>query len=199
MKIINKRKTEYEIENIFLERYSPRAMSGEVVSKDELMTLFEAARWAPSANNIQPWRFLYAIRDTTDFELFFSFLKEGNQIWCKNAGALIIGLSKKNMNNGELNQTHSFDTGSAWENLALQGTKMGLIVHGMAGYKIESIKESLKITDEYQVELMITVGKPGKIEDLPINLQEREEPSQRMNLDTIIFEGKDGANKLLLK
>lgn len=196
MKTINNRKTEYDIENIFLERYSPRAMSGEIVSKNELMTLFEAARWAPSASNIQPWRFLYAIRDTKDFELFFSFLKEGNQIWCKNAGALIIGLSKKNMEDGKLNPTHSFDTGSAWENLALQGSKMGLVVHGMAGYNKESIKESLKIKDEYQIELMIAVGKPGKIENLPEQLQEREKPSQRTDLNKIVFEGKNGANKL---
>ncbi len=72
MKKINNRTTEYEIEDIFLKRYSPRALSEEILSEDQLMTLFDAARWAPSSNNIQPWRFLYAVRETPDFDLFFS-------------------------------------------------------------------------------------------------------------------------------
>jgi nitroreductase len=196
MKTINNRNTEYNINNIFLNRYSPRAMSGEVISKSEIMTLLEAAHWAPSAANIQPWRFLYAIRDTADFKLFFSFLKEGNQVWCKNGSALIIALSKKNMEDGKPNLTHSFDTGSAWENLTLQGTDMGLIIHGMAGYNAELLKTELGISNEYDVELMIVIGKPGKIEDLPEKLQEREKPSQRKNLEEIVFEGKEGVKKL---
>ena len=73
MKTINKRNTEYDVNDIFLNRYSPRAMSGELITTEELMTLFEAARWAPSSRNEQPWRFLYAMKGTPDFELFFSF------------------------------------------------------------------------------------------------------------------------------
>ena len=196
MKTINSRTTEYDINDIFLIRYSPRAMSGEPISKSELMTLFEAARWAPSASNIQPWRFLYAIKDTPDFELFFSFLNEGNRIWCKNGGALVIGLSKKNTDDGKINETHSFDTGAAWENLALEGTMLGLIIHGMAGYNLETLKTELNIPDGYNVELMIIIGKKGKIEDLPERLQEREKPSQRKNLAEIVFEGKEGVKQL---
>lgn len=196
MKIVNNRKTDYNIDDIFLNRYSPRAMSGEVISKEELMTLFEAARWAPSSMNEQPWRFLYAMKGTKDFELFFSFLVEGNQIWCKNASVLVIGLSNKNSDNGKFNSKHSLDTGSAWENFALQGTFSGLVVHGMGGYDEESIKNELNISDNYQVELMIAVGKPGQIKDLPEKLQERETPSQRKELDQVVFEGKDGASNL---
>ena len=196
MKTINNRSTEYNIDDIFLNRYSPRAMSGEPISKSELMTLLEASRWAPSASNIQPWRFLYAIKGTADFDLFLSFLMEGNQVWCKNAGALIIGLSKKNADDGKPNVTHSFDTGSAWENLALQGATMKLVIHGMAGYNMEPLRKELNIKDEYNIELMIAIGKPGKIEDLPEYLREREVPSQRKNLEEIIFEGKEGASKL---
>jgi nitroreductase len=196
MKTINNRTTEYDIDDVFLNRYSPRAMSGEPVSKSELMTLFEAARWAPSASNIQPWRFLYAIKHTSDFDLFFSFLREGNQIWCKNGGALVIGLSKKNMDDGKINETHSLDTGAAWENLALEGAMLGLVIHGMAGYDLEKLKTELNIPDGYNVELMIIIGKKGKIEDLPERLREREKPSQRKSLAEIIFEGKEGAKQL---
>ena len=196
MKTINNRNTEHDINDIFLNRYSPRAMSGEAVSKEELMTLFDAARWAPSAGNIQPWRFLYAIRETADFELFFSFLKEGNQIWCKNAGALVIGLSKKNMDDGKPNPTHSFDVGSAWENFALQGSTMGLVVHGMAGYNADPLRTALAIPEGYDIEIMIAIGRPGKVEDLPEKLQEREKPSLRKSLEEIVFEGKEGASQL---
>src|SRR4051812_15504900 len=118
MKNVNKRTSNYQIDDIFLKRYSPRAMSGEKLSEDELMTLFEAARWAPSSYNIQPWRFVYAMRETPEFETLFSFLGDFNKSWCINAGALIVTISAKTSVSpkGETkdNVTHSFDTGSAW-------------------------------------------------------------------------------------
>ena len=193
MKTLNERTTEYNINDLFLNRYSPRAMSGESVSQEELMTIFEAARWAPSSRNEQPWRFLYATQGTPDFNLFLSFLVESNQVWAHKAGALVIGLSKKTIADGTPNTKHSLDTGSAWENLALQGASMKLVVHGMGGYTEDMIRTTLQIPDEYQVELMIAIGKPGNIEDLPEKLREREKPSQRKQLDEIVFEGKDGA------
>jgi len=195
MKNINNRSTEYDIDDIFLERHSPRAMSGQAVSRNEIMTLLDAAHWAPSASNVQPWRFLYAIKGTEDFNLFLSFLTERNQLWCKNAGALIIELSKKT-NNEKMVPTHSFDAGSAWENLALQGSKMNLVIHGMAGYNLEPLVKELNISDEYKVEVMIAMGKPGKREDLPEELQEREKPSLRKDLKEIVFEGKEGSKQL---
>ena len=190
MKTINHRTTKYPIEDMFLKRYSPRAMSGESISKDELMTLLEAARWAPSASNIQPWRFIYAMRDTSEFKTFLSFLAEGNRIWCEKASALVITISKKTNKDGNPSITHSFDTGSAWENLALQATSMNLITHSMAGFDYDKTKKELSIPDDYSVEMMIAVGKPGKIEDLPEPLREREKPSDRKPLEEIVFEGK---------
>jgi nitroreductase len=190
MKTINERTTKYSIDDIFLKRYSPRAMSGESVSKEELMTLFEAARWAPSASNIQPWRFIYAVRDTPEFEKFLSLLTEGNRIWCAKAGVLVVTISKKNNDKGALSITHSFDTGSAWENLALEATSTGLVCHGMAGFDYGLAKEKLGIPDDYAVEMMIAIGKPGKVSDLPEPLQGRETPSDRKPLEEIVFEGK---------
>jgi nitroreductase len=196
MKTINTRSSDYDIEDIFLKRYSPRAMSGVAITKEELMTLFEAARWAPSASNNQSWRFLYAIRETPDFELFLSYLNESNQIWCKNSGALVIILSKKTFDDGKPNPTHSFETGSAWENFALQGAVMNLVVHGMAGYNKEMLRESLGVPEDYEIELMVTVGYPGDKETLPEKLQSREAPSTRKELDQIVFEGKVGTSQL---
>ncbi|MGH7790937.1 MAG: nitroreductase family protein, partial [Thermodesulfobacteriota bacterium] len=116
------RKPEFDVDEIFLNRWSPRAMSGEEISEAELMSLFEAAKWAPSSFNNQPWRFLYSRRDSENWGLFFNLLAEFNQAWAKNASALIVIISRKTFDhNGKPSRTHSFDTGAAWQNLALQG------------------------------------------------------------------------------
>jgi nitroreductase len=189
--IINEyRKPEYDVNQIFLDRWSSRAMSGEEISKDELMSLFEAAKWAPSSYNNQPWRFLYAMRNTANWELFFNLMVEGNQAWTKNAAALIVVISKKTFDNGKPSRTHSFDTGAAWQNLALQGSLKGLVVHGMQGFDYGKAKVVLNIPEDYKVEAMIAVGKPGRKETLPEKLQEREFPSNRKKLSEITLEGK---------
>lgn len=197
MKTINNRTTEYNIDDIFLKRYSSRAMNGQPIAKEILMTLFESAHWAPSSLNSQPWRFLYAIHGTPDFDLFLSFIKPHNVDWCKNAGALIIVFSKKTLDNGNPNLKHSLDTGSAWENLALQATFLEIVAHAMGGFNDEPLRKELNIIDEYKTEIMIAVGYPGVIEDLPEPLREREKPSGRKNLEEIVFEGKKGAINLV--
>ncbi len=185
------RKADHPIDTLFLDRWSPRAMSGEAVSEAELMTLFEAARWAPSSYNNQPWRFLYARRDTGNWELFFDLLVEFNQGWASSAAALIVFVSRKTFeHNGEPSVTHSFDTGAAWENLALQGWLKGLVVHGMQGFDYERARTDLSIPEEFQVEAMAAVGRPAKVEDLPAELREREAPSDRRKLAQTICEGK---------
>jgi len=189
MKTINNRTTQYPINDVFLNRYSSRAMSGEKITKEELMTLFEAARWAPSSMNAQPWRFIYALRETPSFEKLFSFILRKNQIWSKNASALVVVVSKNNLDNGSFSSPHSFDTGAACENLTLEATNMGLVSHLMGGIDKDIIKNILQISDEYTIEVMIAIGKPGKIEDLPEDLKEREKPSQRKNLEEMVFEG----------
>ncbi|HOJ59145.1 MAG TPA: nitroreductase family protein [bacterium] len=185
------RKAEYPVDDLFINRWSPRAMSGEAISRDELMSLFEAARWAPSSFNNQPWRFLYASRDTPEWNLFFDLLVEFNQSWTKNAAVLVVIVSKKNFDhNGQPSLTHSFDAGAAWASLALQGFKNGLVVHGMQGFDYDKAKTVLNIPDDYQVEAMAAIGKPGRKEDLPDALRERETPSSRKPLAEIVREGK---------
>lgn len=184
------RKTEHGVDELFVNRWSPRAMSGEAIETETLVTLFEAARWAPSSNNNQPWRFLYARRETELWPLFFDLLAEGNRIWAIRAAVLVVVISKTTFDfNGKPARTHSFDAGAAWENLALQGSLMGLVVHGMQGFDYGRAKETLRVPDEYQVEAMIAIGKPGRKEDLPEHLQQREFPSGRKDLSEIIAEG----------
>ncbi len=185
------RKADYPIDTLFLDRWSPRAMSGEAVSDEELMTLFEAARWAPSSYNNQPWRFLYARRDTENWKLFFELLVEFNQGWARSASVLIMFISRKTFeHSGELSVTHAFDTGAAWENLALQGWMKGLVVHGMQGFDFERARKDLNIPEEFQIQAMAAIGRPGNVEDLPAELREREAPSDRRKLDQTICEGK---------
>lgn len=189
---INNRKIEYKVDKLFPSRWSPRAMTG-TVNKEELMSLFEAARWAPSSYNNQPWRFIYAIKGTKYWDKLFNLLIDFNKMWVKDAGALILIASKKTFDhNGELSITHSFDSGAAWSNLALQASITGLVAHGMQGFDYVKAKKELGIPNEYDVEAIIAVGKPGKKEDLPKDMQEREVQSNRKKVSEIAFEGKFG-------
>ena len=182
---------EYEIDPIILGRWSPRAMSGEPIADEELMPLFEAAKWAPSSFNNQPWRFIYAKRDTEHWQKFFDLLVEGNKVWCKNAALLVVIISHRNFEyNNKPARTHSFDAGAAWENLALEGSRRGLVVHGMQGFNYDMAREVLGVPEDYDVEAMAAIGKRGKKEDLPEKLQAAEAPNQRKPLKELIMEGK---------
>ena len=166
-------------------------MSGESISQDELNVLFEAARWAPSAGNTHPWRILFAHRDSEHWSLFFGLLVERNQVWCRNAAVLLLFISRKtNEQTGRALITHSYDTGAAWENLALQGTLKGLVVHGMAGFDYARAKTTLNIPDDFRVEAMAAVGKPGPISVLPEDFQARESPNTRRSINELVFEGQ---------
>ncbi|NIT14839.1 MAG: nitroreductase, partial [Candidatus Dadabacteria bacterium] len=137
---------EYPVEKIFINRWSPRAMSGEAVTREELMPLFEAAKWAPSSFNNQSWRFLYSLKGSETWDTYFGLLMEGNQGWVKNAGALVVIISKTIFDyNGKPTKTHAFDTGAAWMSFALQGSINGLVIHGMQGFDYERAKTELKI------------------------------------------------------
>jgi len=185
------RKSQYKIEDLILKRWSPRALSGESIKHEEFMRLIEAAHWAPSSYNGQPWRFVYAHRDTPAWQKIFDLMIPFNQVWAKNAAVLVVLVSLKNFEfNGKPARTHSFDAGAAWENLSLQGCFMNLVVHGMEGFDYEKARKDLNVPDGYEVELMFAVGKPGRKEDLPKELQEREEPSDRKPAQEIIFEGQ---------
>jgi nitroreductase len=185
-----KRTPDHPVDKIFLDRWSPRAMTGEAIPHEAIMSLFEAARWAPSSYNNQPWRILYATRNGAHWQMFLGLLVPGNQVWAKNAAALLLFISKKTFTfNGKPCITHSFDTGAAWENLALQGWLAGYVVHGMQGFDYERARTELSIPDDYHVEAMAAVGRPASPEVLPEQLQAKEGPSDRRKLEETICEG----------
>ena len=187
----NQRTPEYPVHKQFVKRWSPRALSGEPVTKEQLMTLFEAAKWAPSSYNNQPWRFVYAMRDTPAWSTFMNLLGQFNQQWCQNGAALVLVCAKKNFeHNNKPSRTHEFDTGAAWMSLALQGSLSKLVVHGMEGFDYDRARTELGIPDDCDIECMVAIGKKGKKSRLPKELRKNEFPNQRKKVSEIVFEGR---------
>lgn len=190
-----RRYADYPIHRQFLDRWSPRAFSGEPVSEGELFTMFEAARWAPSSGNGQPWRILYARRDTPQWPVFFGFLNEGNKVWAARAAALLVVLSDSLLDGKEgkpprANGTHAYDAGAAWMSLALQGYLLGLGVHGMAGFDHEAVRTALEVPSRFHVDAMVVVGRPGSPDLLPEAVRQREAPNDRRPVAQSVREGK---------
>jgi len=184
------RAAEHGVDPIFIERWSPRAMSGEPVARETLMAMFEAAHWAPGSGNNQPWRFLYALRDTEHWPTFLDLLNERNRAWAHRAGALVLFVSKMTFDRtGAPSRTHSFDTGAAWMSFALQGMFLGLVVHGMEGFDYDRARQVLGVPDEHDVEAIAAVGWPGDTAELPEYQRPREIPSTRKPFADIVFEG----------
>ncbi|MGV1916673.1 nitroreductase family protein [Rhizobium sp. 22-785-1] len=193
----NSRDTDYPVDPLFLDRWSPRAYDGKPMPKDDVLTILDAARWAPSASNQQPWRFVYGLNGSAEWEDFVGLLMEGNQRWAKNSSALIVILSRTyNLRDGEKKPaaTHSFDAGAAWFALAMQAHKLGYHAHGMAGIFKDKIVGQLGVPEGYVVEAMVAIGKIAHKSTLPDDLAEREVPSQRLPLSQIAFEGKFTGN-----
>lgn len=165
-------------------------MSGESVSEAELMTLFEAARWAPSTYNEQEWRFCYAHRDTEHWETFLGCLLEANQQWAHRAGALAFVLSRTTfVRNGKPNPVHEFDAGAAVQNLQLQATISGLVSHAMAGIDRHGVIDRLGVPDDFDVHCGIAIGRSASPDVLPEKYAEIEAPSGRKPLEQIAREG----------
>ena len=190
----NPRIADHPIDPQFTERWSPRAFSGESIPQETLLSFFEAARWAPSAYNSQPWRFLYARRDTPNWERYLGLLNEFNRSWAQHAAALVIVISKTTfVAPGASEESpalwHTFDTGSAWGYLALQASLSGWHTHGMAGFDQDLTRKELNIPEGYAVHAAIAIGKLGDKSTLPDYLQGREVPSPRKPLAELAAEG----------
>lgn len=170
-----------------LGRRSLRAMNGTSISDETLQILFEAARWAPSHYNTQNWRFVYAKRDSIYWEPFVDALWDGNRNWAKDAAVLVVVISKRSyIYNGNLIPlpSHSFEAGSAWFAMALEGTARGLVMHAIGGYDEQKIREIIELdSDDYQVEAMVSIGNPT---DETIS----ESTTSRHEIDQFISEGK---------
>ena len=187
----SERKPTFQINPLIHNRWSPRSMTAEELDDDTIMSLFEAARWAPSSYNNQPWRFIYAKRNTKYWDKLFDLLADPNKTWAKNSALLVVVISNKNFeHNGKFSITHQFDAGAAWENLALESAYRGLVAHGMQGFDYEKARKNLEIPEDFDVMAMIAVGKRGPKENLPPNLQEKEFPNDRKPLNEIVMEGR---------
>jgi len=174
-------------------RRSPLAFSEKQIEPEKINVLFEAARWAASSFNEQPWRFVYAVREeSNEFNLLLDCLVEGNRIWARNAPLLVLSIARMNFTYNDRPNKHAFhDVGLAVGNLLTQATSMGLMVHQMGGYSPEKAKRNFSIPDGYEPVAMIAIGYPGNIDDLPEDLKKRElQPRKRKLLDEIIFRGK---------
>jgi nitroreductase len=184
------RKSTYPINPLILNRWSPRAMTGEELENEEIMPLFEAARWAPSSYNNQPWRFIYAKRNTGHWDRLFNLLADGNKTWAKNSALLVAVISRKNFEyNEKPARTYQFDAGSAWENLALEAFSRGLVAHGMQGFDYDKARVDLEIPPDFEIMAMIAIGKKGPRESLPTELQKKEKFTDRKPLKDIVMEG----------
>ena len=186
------RNSDYPIEEMFLQRWSPRAFTGEAMDQASLLSIFEAARWAPSSYNSQPWRFIYAHRETPAWEKLLGLLTPGNQSWAKAAAVLVIAVSKKTMApRGEEvpSYSHSFDAGSAWQNLSLQATNMGWHTHGMVGFDMVRAAAELGVPDGYRMEAAIAIGRQGERSVLSEQYAGMEQPNGRNPVGSFAFEG----------
>lgn len=194
-KSANSRTADHEIDKIFLERWSPRAFTEEAIPEADLFSMFEAARWAPSSYNSQPWVFVYALRGTPAFDTLLGLLIEFNQSWAKRAGALVIMASNSLMlppgaEKAVPSHSHSFDAGAAWGSFALQGTMLGWHAHGMVGFDIPRAFAELDFPEGYRVEAAAAVGRLADKSILPEGMQKREAPSPRKPITDFAFEGK---------
>lgn len=190
----NGRTSEFPIDGFFLDRWSPRSFTDARFSKETMLTILDAAHWAPSSGNGQPWRFVYGLRGTEAFDRLLDLLVPGNQRWAKDAAALIVMISKtyRSGKDGERKplRTHSFDTGAAWFSVAAQAMRLGYHAHGMEGLDYSRAAEVLGLPDGFQVEAAAAIGKLGPKSLLAEDLQEREVPSTRVQVAEIAFEGR---------
>ena len=186
------RKATHPILPMFLDRWSPRAFDPRPIDENTLLTVLEAARWAPSSFNYQPWRFVYALRDGAQWDAFVGALIPFNQSWASNASALIFIVSDTIMEaygDRKPSHSHSFDSGAAWMAMALQAHSMGLIMHGMTGVDFEAAAMLVNLPEGFRVEAAVALGYHGDAAALPEGLREREVRSDRKPLGEIAFAG----------
>jgi nitroreductase len=182
------RKAEHSVNPLFLNRWSPRAYSERKVSDDDLYSILEAAHWAPSSFNDQPWRFIVA-KTEAQLKIFHEFLHPFNRAWAEKAPILVLVASSKKRENGDPNGAHAFDAGTAWGYLAIQATLLGLSTHAIGGFDKDKARNLLNVPDDFDLHAVIAIGYRGEKETLDANLQERENPSIRKPLKEVVFEG----------
>ena len=178
-----------------LNRWSPRAFRPDEITQAELLKLLDAGRWAPSAYNAQPWRFIYARRNTSDWERFLSWFIPFNRSWAENASAIVYVVSRSVTNSPSTGEpveapSHAFDAGAASVLIQLQANQNGWFTHPISGFDKNLAHAGLELPEDHVVHAAIVIGHHGEISQLPESLQGKEKPSARVPLDTVAFEGR---------
>jgi nitroreductase len=186
--------TNFPVHNLIRERWSPRAFAGKSVEPAALASLFEAARWAPSSSNEQPWAYLVATKDDAEnFAKTLGVLVEFNAAWAKDAPVLVIAVSRLNFQNGQSNRNAFYDTGAATALLSVEATARGLAVHQMAGFDHAKAKQVFEIPADCEPIAAIALGYPGDPSVLPEKLRDREvAPRTRKPLTEFVMSGRWG-------
>jgi nitroreductase len=186
--------TDSPVHDLISRRWSPRAFGHKPIPPEVLRSLFEAARWAPSSNNQQPWAFLVATRDDKDnFAKLVGTLVEFNAGWAGSAPALAIAVSNLKFDNGNPNRNAFYDTGAATALLSVQATELGLFVHQMAGFDPQKAKQVFAIPEDWEPIAAFAIGYPGDPASLSDKLRERElAPRTRKPISDFVMTGKWG-------
>jgi len=192
---------QYPIHDLLKRRWSPRAFSSQMVEPEKLRSLLEAARWAPSSYNEQPWSFFIATReDEAEYHRLLNCLVPGNLAWAQQAPVLMLSVAKLNFNhNGKPNRHAWHDVGQAVADLTLQTTALGLVMHQMAGFDPQRAREQFHIPEDHEPVAMIAIGYSASPDNLPEPLREKElQPRQRKALESFVFTGEWGKTALLV-
>ncbi|QDZ15309.1 nitroreductase family protein [Humibacter ginsenosidimutans] len=181
--------TSTPIHPVLAERFSPRAYdTSEPIDETKLTAALEAARWSPSAANTQPWRFIVARRGTPEFDAITANLMGFNQFWAVNAGALIVGLTRRVDAEGKPMRWAQYDLGQALAHFSVQAHHDGLHVHQMGGVLVDDLRSAFDVSDDFEILSVTAVGVLGDVDDLPENTRERERaPRQRLPLDELLL------------
>lgn len=186
---------DHPIASLFTDRWSPRSFSGEAVPDTVLQSAFEAARWAPSASNAQPWRFLFVRPGDALWAAYLDVLQPRNRQWAQRASALILILSHHFVERrGEVveNSAHSFDAGAAWANFAHQALLLGWHTHGIGGFDRAAARDRLAIPADYTVEAMVALGRQSGLDTLHPEFHAGEAPNARRPITETVFAGALG-------
>lgn len=181
---------EHPVNQLIRERRSLRAYSTKAIEPAKVNSLFEAARWAPSSMNEQPWKYIYATKEQSElWNKIFESLNESNRLWVKEAPLLIVSLARKSFSrNGQPNSNAKYDLGAANALLSIQATDMGLNVHQLGGYDAVALRSRLNVPDEFDLGVVLAIGYPGDPATLPPHLKEREMgPRHRILQDAFVM------------
>lgn len=193
----NIRLADHPVDPMFTARWSPRAFASDELTEAQVLTVLEAARWAPSASNNQPWRFVWALRGEEAFARIAGALVPFNQVWAEKSGALVVVASRtvntKDDGTDVPNIWHAFDSGAAWGSLALQAHLSGLVAHAMGGFDAARTAEAVALPEQHVIHAVVALGLQGDAAGLPEGLRSREMPNGRKPLAEVAKRGSFGA------